>query len=186
MKANMDTQFQFKMRNKKALSSVIATVLLILLVTVSIAIVWAFVNNIINKNTKSTESCFDIESSGTVTINPYYTCYNSTSGEVQFSISIGDAEIDSLIIAITAEGTSKSFTLTNEYTNDTNLKPYKGSYGANVKLPGKNEGLTYVASGFDGSDKIDSIKIAPVIDEEQCSAVDTTSQVDSCSLLVNF
>jgi len=62
----MDTQFQFKMRNKKALSSVIATVLLILLVTVSIAIVWAFVNNIINKNTKSTESCFDIESSGTV------------------------------------------------------------------------------------------------------------------------
>jgi len=55
-----------------------------------------------------------------------------------------------------------------------------------VKLPGKNEGLTYVASGFDGSDKIDSIKIAPVIDEEQCSAVDTTSQVDSCSLLVNF
>jgi len=181
----MDIQFQFKMKNKKALSSVIATVLLILLVTAAIAIVWVFVNNIVNKNTKSTESCFDIESSGTVTINPYYTCYNATSGEVQFSISIGDAEIDSLIIAITAEGTSKSFTLTNNSANFTNLKPYKGIYGANVKLPGKNEGLTYVANGFSGSDKIDSIKISPVVGSEQCPAVDSTSQIDNCALLVN-
>lgn len=173
------------MKNKKALSSVIATVLLILLVTASIAIVWVFVNNIVSKNTKSTESCFDIESSGSVAINPYYTCYNLTSGEVQFSISIGDAEIDSLVVAITAEGTSKSFTLTEGYSNFTNLKPYKGSYGANVKLPGKNEGLTYVANGFSGSSKIDSIKISPVIGEEQCSAVDSTSQIDNCALLVN-
>jgi hypothetical protein len=174
------------MKNKKALSGVIATVLLILLVTASIAIVWVFVNNIVTKNTESTQSCFDVESSGTVTINSYYTCYNTTEEEVQFSISIGDAEIDSLIILITAEGISKSFTLTNENANFTNLKPYKGAYGDYVKLPGKNEGLTYVAKGFDGVDKIDSIKISPIIDENQCSASDTTSQVDSCSLLANL
>lgn len=173
------------MKNKKALSTVIATVLLILLVTASVAIVWAFVNNIVNNRTKATQSCFDVESSEKITINDYYTCYNLTSGEVQFSINIGDAEIDSLVISILAEGNSKSFTLTNTNANFTNLKPYKGNYRDFVKLPGKNEGLTYVASGFNIGSKVDWIKIAPVVGTEQCSPSDETYQVDSCDILAN-
>jgi hypothetical protein len=173
------------MKNKKALSTVIATVLIILLVVASMAIVWTFVRNIVEGRTHATSSCFDVESSGKIILNNYYTCYNSTYGEVQFSIDIGDAEIDSLIISILAEGNSKGFTLTNENANFTNLKPYKGNYGDNVKLPGKNEGLTYVVSGFMGADKIDWIKIAPIVDGEQCGSSDETYQIDSCSILVN-
>lgn len=173
------------MKNKKGLSSVIATVLIILLVVSSVAIVWAFIKNFVDNQTKGTQSCFDIESSEMVTINNYYTCYNSTAGEVQFSIDIKDAEIDSLVISILVGGSSKSFTLNNTAVGFSNLKPYKGNYGDDVKLPGKNEGLTYVASGFDIGSKADWIKIIPTIDDEQCGASDETLKVDSCVILVN-
>jgi hypothetical protein len=173
------------MKNKKGLSSVIATVLIILLVVSSVAIVWAFVKNFMDSRTKSTQSCFDVESSEKVTINNYYTCYNSTIGEVQFSINIEDAEIDSLVISILAGGNSKSFTLNNTAVGFSNLRPYRGNYLDVVKLPGKNEGLTYVARGFDIGAKTDWIKIIPTIDGEQCGASDETLKVDSCVILTN-
>jgi len=172
------------MKNKKSLSTVIATVLLILLVTVATAIVWVFVNNIVSERTKGVQSCFDVESSGKVTINNYYTCFNSTAGEVQFSINIGDAEIDSLVIFILVGGNSRSFTLTNNNASFDDLKPYKGIYNTNVTLPKKNEGRTYVAN-FPGVEKVDWIKIAPVIDKKQCDSSDATYEIDSCALLVS-
>jgi hypothetical protein len=173
------------MTNKKALSTVIATVLLILLVVVATAIVWAFVKNIVTDKTQGTQSCFEATSSQKVVINDYYTCYvNATNGEVQFSIDIGDVAIDSLVVSISVGGNSKSFTLTNDDTIIDNLKPYMGEYGTAVKLPAKNAGTTYVASGFNTQlSKVDSIKIAPVIDGKQCDLSDQTYQVDDCALL---
>jgi hypothetical protein len=181
----MDTKSLFKDKNKKALSTVVSTVLIILLVVVSTSIVWVFVKNIVESRTKGVNTCFDVSSSGKVALNEYYTCYNKTSGEVQFSIDIKDAKIDSLIIAIAVAGSSKSFTLTNNYTTNPSLKPYPdGNYGDNVKLPGKNEGLTYVASGFAGT-KVDSIVIAPIIDGKQCDSSDETYEVENCNLLAD-
>jgi hypothetical protein len=181
----MDNNSLFKLGNKKALSTVIATVLLILLVLVATTIVWTFVRNIINERTQGTQDCFDAQSTGKVAINNYYTCYNPSSGEVQFSIDIGDIQIDSLIISILVGGNSKSFTLTNDYTADARLKSYPaGNYGEPLKLPGKNEGLTYVASGFAGT-KADSIKIAPVINGKQCDSSDETYEISDCSLFEN-
>jgi len=173
------------MKNKKALSTVIATVLMILLVLAAITIVWTFVNKFVKDKTEGTQSCFDVESSEKVTINNYYTCYNDSSDEVQFSINIEDAEIDGLLITILAGGNSKSFTLTNDSTVVSNLKPYMGNYGTAVTLPGKNEGKTYVAGGFVGISKIDSIKIAPIIEEKQCGQSDLTFQIDDCALFAS-
>jgi len=183
MKINMVTKSLFK--NKKGLSTVIATVLLILLVTVTTAIVWVFVNNIVTQRTEGVQSCFEVQSGEKITINDYYTCYDSALGEVQFSINIGDAEIDSLIISILASGNSKSFTLTNSNTTFNNLKPYNGNYNTNVTLPGKNEGLTYIASGFTNVEKIDWIKIAPIIEDKQCDLTDATYEIVDCSLLAS-
>ncbi|MEK6833698.1 MAG: hypothetical protein AABY32_06655 [Nanoarchaeota archaeon] len=188
----MDFLLLFKMKklyiikNKKSLSTVIATVLLILLVTVATAIVWTFVNNIVSERTEGVQSCFEVESSEKVTLNDYYTCYNSTFEEVQFSINIGDAEIDSLVISVLAEGNSRSFILTNTDNTDADgLKPYKGIDTDPVKLPGKNEGRTYTASGFAGATKIDWIKIAPIIEKKQCGLSDATYEVDDCSLFAS-
>ena len=189
MKTNMDMKLYYNMANKKALSTVIATVLLILLVTASTAVVWVFVNNIVTERTAGVQSCFELESSEKVTLNEYYTCYRNTTvqpgfEEVQFSINIGDAEIDKLIVLIAVDGNSKSFTLTNDNGVITNLKPYKGLSGDPVSLPGKNEGKTYVAEGFIDSENVDSIKISPVVENKQCGASDTIYEVEDCILLV--
>lgn len=174
------------MKKNKGLSTVIATVLIILLVTISIGIVWKFISNIVNPDElEKAHSCFDVESSNTVTINGYYTCYNKTSNNVQFSINIEDVDIDGLVVTILTSGNSKSFTLTNENTTSANLKPYGGQYSTNVTLPGKNEGKTYVAQGFGEISKVDSIKIAPIVDGKQCGQSDATYQIDECYLFAN-
>ena len=170
------------MKNKKGLSAIIATVLIILLVTAATAIVWAFVNNIINDQTEGVQSCFEVESGEKVILNDYYTCFDSDRKEVRFSITIADAEIDSLLVSIAAGGTSKSFTLNNTEVVVTNLRPYQGINGEAVNLPGQNEGKTYVAEGFSLESSIDSIKIAPIIGEKQCGMSDSTYSIEDCTL----
>ena len=178
-------QLIYKMKNKKALSAVVATVILILLVVAATAIVWTFVNKLVKEKTSQTETCFDVESGEKVTLNNYYTCYDSATGEVQFSLSIADVDVDEVLVSILAGGSTKSFTIKNESTVIPNLRYYNGVPGQAVKLPERNAGLTYVASGFSGNSKIDWIKISPIIDGRQCATTDTINEIESCSLLVN-
>ena len=167
-------------KNKKALSTVVATVLIILLVVVSVTIVWTFVSNIVNKNlNEEAQTCLNLETSDKVALNGYYTCYNSSFDEVQFSISLKDVEIDSLIVSIAMEGNSQSFTLTNNDTSYANLRPYNGNFNDPVKLPGENAGKTYSASGFTGA-KVDSIMISPVVNGKQCGATSQMYQIEDC------
>lgn len=173
------------MRNKKALSAVIATLLLILLVVVAMTIVWTFVSKLVKDKTKGAESCFDVSTSEKVTINDYYTCYDSENGEVQFSINLGDVEINGLVVSISTGDSSKIFILTNDEEIITDLRPYTGSIGDPVKLPEANGGLTYTASGFSGAERIEWIKIAPIVEDKQCDATDTTYEIDDCSALVD-
>lgn len=183
MKINMDIKLRSK--NKRALSTVIATLLIILLTVAAVVIVWKFVQNMVNpEKLAGTQSCFELTSGEKITINDYYTCYDKTSNTVQFSIDMKDAQVDAVVVSILVGGNSKSFTLTNNDTNISNLKPYKGNAGYNAtRLPGKNEGRTYVAEGFEsGVGKVDWIKIAPVIAGKQCDPSDETSQIDYCAL----
>ncbi|MGY4884758.1 MAG: archaellin/type IV pilin N-terminal domain-containing protein [Nanobdellota archaeon] len=179
----MDTESVF--RNKRALSTVIATVLIILLVVVSVTIVWTFVKNMVDDNlNEEAQTCLDLETTDKVALNGYYTCYNTTAtpGEVQFSISLKDVQIDSLIISIAMDGNSQSFTLTNNATSYENLRPYTGNFNDPVQLPGKNAGKTYSASGFTGT-KVDSIIISPVVGGKQCGATSQMYQVVDCRSL---
>ena len=182
MKINMDIKLRSK--NKRALSTVIATLLIILLTVAAVVIVWKFVQNMVNpEKLAGTQSCFEATSGEKITINDYYTCYNKTSNTVQFSIDMKEVQVDSVLVSILVGGNSKSFTITNNDTNIANLGPYKGNLGEAVKLPGPNEGRTYVAGGFEaGAGKVDWIKIAPIINGKQCDPSDQTNQIEYCSL----
>lgn len=178
----MDKKLQYK---NKGLSTVIATVLLIALVMATSTIVWVSTNKLIDSKTKGTQECFKIASSENVVLNEEYTCFNPTTDEVQFSLDIGDVEIDGVVISILVGGNSKVFTLTNTPQVISDIRPYKGIVGDAVKLPGKNEGKTYIASGFTESEVIQWIKIAPIIDDKQCDMTDEVYKVVDCNLLVN-
>jgi hypothetical protein len=186
----MDTQYLYKIKrkNKKALSTVVATVLLILLTVVAITVVWVFVNNFIKKQTDA--SCQQVQTNpGLVALNEYYTCFNSTSNEVQVSINIGDVEIEELLISILADGATQSIILNNTDTliSNPSVRYYKTgepNVPTLVKLPVKNAGLTYQIGGFTG-EQIDWIKIAPTMNGKSCEATDTVNSVVNCNILAN-
>jgi len=173
------------MENKKGLSSIIATLMLILLTLVLVGILWTVITNLFNKNISDTESCFDIFDK--VQVNEQYTCFNATTSELQFSISMGDISVSEVLIAISGNGQKKSFKLSNDDQTFNFLRPYNGNYNANVKLPLNNSGLTYFynlsSQGFSG--KPDKIELAPVIKGTQCDVSDSTTEIIYCTSLVN-
>lgn len=169
--------------NKRGISGVIVAVIMIALVMVTTLIVWAVVTNIIKSKLDYVGSCLGMFEK--VTINSRYTCYNSSSNEFQFSINIGDVDIDEVLVSISGDGASKSLKISNEGQPIGNLVNYPDR-STSIILPGKNAGLTYIfnmdGGGFSGAP--DSIKIAPKIEEEQCEMTDSLSEIDDCQWLI--
>jgi len=155
---------------------IVTAVIMIGLVMVAAIIVWVVVRNIIEGRLEGVESCFGIYEK--VTINSRYTCYDNPN--FQFSIEIKDIDVDSVVVSVSGAGATNSYALTNQNQSISGLGSYPSGSG-NVTLPGKNSGLTYIASGF--SEKPDLIQIAPVIDGQQCEASDSLSEIDDCSTL---
>lgn len=166
------------MKNKKGVSGVITAVIMIALVMVTAVIVWVVVRNIVQGKLGGVESCLEVYEK--VTINNRYTCYNSSSDKFQFSIIIGEIDVDAVLISVSGEGEVKSFKITNENQQISNLTNY-GSTGFgtdNVTLPGKNGGKTYVTNYF--TIQPDLIQIAPIISGKQCEVSDSLSEIDDC------
>lgn len=163
-------------KNKKGVSEVIVTVIMIALVLAAGVIVWGVVNNLVRNQLGGAESCFGIFEK--ITLDNLYTCYDGDSDEIHFSINIGDIEVEKVIVGISGEGVKKSYTIPGNYSD---VKEYGGTYGEDLELPGQNGGLTYIASGFTSAP--DRIQIAPVIDGKQCEISDSLSEIDDCLLL---
>ncbi len=164
--------------NNKGISGVVAAVLMIALVMVVAVIVWVVVRNIVQGQIGTVESCFGVYDK--VTLNDQYTCYNSDTDEFQFSIKVTDIDIEKVIVSISSEGSTNSYTLTNEEQEIDGLEPYPSGSG-DVVLPGKNAGLTYIT---DITTKPDLIQIAPVVSGQQCEVSDSLSEIDDCSTLI--
>lgn len=169
-------------RNRKGLSTVVITVILIALSMAAVVLVWAFVNNLIKSQIESSESCFG--NYDKVQINKQYTCYD-IDGEnytLRFSLSLGDVAVDKVIVSVSSASAVKSYELTNEEQTISGFANYP-SGTTNIKLPEQNSGLTYEVKGeFDSL--IELIRIAPIIGGSQCEISDTLSQIESCDLLV--
>ena len=165
-------------KNKRGISGVITAVIMIALVMVAAVIVWVVVRNIVQGELEGVESCFG--GYGEVTINDRYTCFNSSSNQFQFSINIGDVNADSVLVSISGEGATKSYTIKNINELISGLGPYPSGSG-NVTLPGKNSGLTYIENTF--ITKPDLMQIAPIISGKQCETSDSLSEIDDCASL---
>jgi len=171
----------FNKTNKRGLSAVIATILLVALTMAVAGIVWVVVNNLVQEKIKTTESCKILTE---VELNPAYTCYNQTTGndELWFSINVGEVEkLEDIFVSISGQGTSSTFKIKD---NPAELSYYPDRTKP-VDIPGKNSGLTYIyllPASF--TEAPDSLEIAPIINGEQCEVSSSITQFDSCSLLV--
>ena len=169
---------------RKAMSNVVSTTLLVLLAIVAVGIVWTTVRGMIDDNISAGEAC-NIEILDKVTINSKYTCYNEISKQFQFSINLGEIDLDYLLISIDGGGSSKSFKINNIETIIPHVTNYPDNL-SNVKLPEQNSGKTYYVNitTIGILVKPDSIKIAPTIDGNQCEQTDSLFEIDGCEALV--
>jgi len=173
--------FSPKLGQKKGVSAVVGTVILIALTIAVVSVVWVIVNNLVRENIESSESCFGVFDK--VTLNPMYTCYNNTAGrdELWFSISVGEIEkVDDILVAISGGGEGISFKILED--NPAELLYYPNRTGP-VGIPGKNQGLTYIYKLPASFPEPDKIEIALIINGEVCGNIDSIEQFDSCSLL---
>ena len=170
------------MKNRRGISGVIVVVILIALVMTTVGIVWGVVNNLVKEELEGAGSCFGVF--GEVNLNSRYTCYNSSQQELLFSISIGDVDVDEALIGISGQGTGISFKLSSQTGPINNIITYPNR-SADVSLPSKNSGLTYIfdlaGAGFSGTP--DSISIAPIIKGNQCGVSDTLGEIANCASL---
>jgi len=166
--------------NKKGVSGIVVAVIMIALVMAAGVIVWVVIKNMVEQKTKGTESCFgNFEK---VTLNPLYTCFDSTG--IWFSISIADIDVDAVLVSMAAGGATKSFEITNTPRKITDLANYSsGDFDDDlIKLPGRNEGLTYITNFHLGEP--DSIEISPIINGNQCGVSDSMTEFYNCSVSI--
>ena len=165
--------------NKNGLSEVVTTVIMIALVLLASVLVWTIINNLIQGKIKDSESCFG--NAEKVTLEKKNICYDESliPNKVRFAISLGDVDVDEVLVSISTDAETKSFKIGKNDLAIENLTYLDSS--SPVKLPNKNGGKTYLYqwAGFQPT----SLKIAPIIDGTQCEMSDSSSDIDSCLLL---
>lgn len=166
--------------NNKGLSEVVTTVIMIALVLLASVLVWTIINNLIQGKIKDSESCFG--NAEKVTLDKKNICYDNSEipNKIRFAISMGDVEVDEVLVSISTDAETKSFKIGKEDLTIDGLTYLDGALQP-VKLPNKNGGKTYLYqwAGF----KPTSLKIAPIIDGTQCEISDSSPDIDSCLLL---
>ncbi len=153
-------------RNKKGLSPVVATVVLIGIAVAMVTIVLGIVKPFAEDRLDESKRCYDVL--GKVEFNYQYTCYNSSNNTMVISISQKDVDLDGMIIVLNEEnGTySESFKL-NNITGD----PYK--------IPGPESGKRYFLNEVDFFPSY--IAVAPIVEGKGCDVSDETYNVVTCS-----
>ncbi len=168
-------------KNKKGVSGVIVTLILIALSMFLGSIVWLAVNNLITNQLDDAGSCFNVFEE--VKINRENTCYDYGEDELAFSISIEDVEIEGVFVSIKGEETFKNFEITNELKTISGLRFYNEEIEGGVKLPEKKAGKTYIyewdREGIQ-TNTPKSIEIAPKVDQKRCSTSDSLESINLC------
>jgi FlaG/FlaF family flagellin (archaellin) len=186
------------LKRKKGLSNVVSTMILIALAVATVGIVASYVISFVNKNLEDSGDCF--EALDKIQINNEYTCLWDNSlydPRVRFTavaveIEISDLEVDKLLISLSGEGESKTLELINGTLETGDIVIKDGGFFLGNPSPiiiPTNGARTYVimqenypASGKNGEyyvEGVKAVKVAPVINGEQCSFI--TKNIETCS-----
>ena len=159
---------------KKGISAIVATVLIILITVAAVTIIWAAIIPMISNQLDKGTICLDAVSQIQL-VDAGYTCKDSTGDNVSLQIKHGASAfvLEDIQVLISAGGTTTSFDLTNASTTITTP----------MVLPGSNEEKTYVINTTTVSGTIDSVSIAPVVGvgntQEACD-VSATKVLKDC------
>ena len=134
------------MRNKKGVSEVIASVLLIMLAVVAVLILAAFFTPFVKDNLSESTRCKDVISGVTILPEKEKTCYNSVSSRTNISIRRGNVDIDGIYFAAD------------------NILENEKEYIGTAKIPEKGGGhMNYTLTGA-----FSKIGVGAIIDDKRC------------------
>ncbi len=159
---------------KRSVSGIVVTVILIALVMAVAAIVFTTTKKTVEEKIEKSEAC-GLGTMGKLSINSEYVCYDSINNQFEFSVNRGNIELDKLIIAVETGTKVKQFEL-KENEQNTDLIPFIS--GGSTALPAKNGGRTYISTGF--NEEVIGIKIIPVINGKQCEIADSLNEITTC------
>jgi len=150
-------------KNKKGISGVITTIILIAIVLVLVGIIYSVIIPMVRKNIEHATACSP-DIIGKISLNKLNTCYEEvvengvvTRRIMKVSVEIEDIDYDKILVYISKGGDS----ITKE-----------------IKDQAQNSGKTYLYSYTNA--KPDTIKLVPVIKGEQCQVVDSINEVATC------
>ena len=169
-------------KNKLGLSQVVSTILLILLTLAAVAAAASIITNFVRSGLDNASACKDVLDQ--VKLNPDYTCYDLNNNTLIFSVLRSDFSMDSLLVAVAGETTSRTFYLTGTSQNIVGLVNYK-TKTTGVTFPDKEAGKTYCL--YNLSETPTSLELSPKISGVQCSVTDSMKNIPPCSqtLLAN-
>jgi len=162
------------MKSKKAVSAVVASLLLVVITIIAVIMVWQFIKiQIIDKNIKES-ACYEYRDYVRV-VGSDYTCYNITDTRLQIERSSDDKAIEGISVTISSEDSSKAYTLKNG-TSTTGVKMNSGSYQDTIILPNLGESKTYLFSGIIGT----SASITVITNGKSCDVIRQNYDIEKC------
>ena len=154
------------MKSKKAISAVVATVLIILITVAAVTIIWAAVIPMIQENIQGSTECFEADAS--FSIGSDYSCVDSDDEEVRIQVErkSGDYELDDVRIILGQGGTTESVKV-SELTGGNPIAG--GSAVYTIDLNGDSD-----VDGEVTLDDVDSATVAAIVKAgqsiEECSS----------------
>jgi len=96
------------MNNKKGISAIVATVLIILITVAAVTIIWAAIIPMISNELDGATECFD--ASAALSVISDFSCYNETSGDVSVQVSraTGDFTLLGVDVLVSFEGSAET------------------------------------------------------------------------------
>ncbi len=169
--------------NKRGISPVIATVLLVALTIGLGAVVWTTFQSIVRDNISQTSACSEYLTGDQIFLVPEFTCFDSNAQELRIGIGRGEKNLERLSVSIRGVAMSTRFDLFEDPHALPFLRVSNGTYENPVALPSKRSGVTYVyATQAQNIGKPRAIQITPYVSEGACPFTDSLTEISECSL----
>ncbi|MFH0831543.1 MAG: archaellin/type IV pilin N-terminal domain-containing protein [archaeon] len=146
-------------KNERAVSSLVATVLLILITVAAVGIIWGAIMPMLNSAMEIGQACLNARL--TIDTTSGYTCYKTTTNEVMIMVGRGAEEfyLAGMSLIISGGGQSKTF----QFKQGAAIGGVKMIDGTTtIQLPSTNEERTYLLFIGTNLTSVEEAKVAPI------------------------
>ena len=164
-----------KRMNKKGISAIVATVLIILITVAAVTIIWAAIIPMISENLDKATRCGDATSQ--LTLKEDYTCWNGENMSVQVSRGSGPFDLADIKVILSIDGNDENYMVLDNAGAGTSTRGY-----TEADFPEINENKVFV---MNNTNRPDTVRVTPVIVSGQvlteCEASGRIITVRNCT-----